>query len=82
MEKTSHETRLRSHKGSCDACIYCSAKADAARPGITLICRFNPPQTHAVLAMVPQVGPAWQVACVWPQVEKDDWCSEFTAQTN
>jgi hypothetical protein len=66
-------------RGYCSQCRFCGTKVASGSNIVAFVCRFNPPSTQATLAMMRE-GPAWQVACVWPEVTRDDWCGKFEPQ--
>jgi hypothetical protein len=64
---------------SCHQCRFCGTKVAPGSNILAYVCRFNPPTTHAVMVQTRE-GPAWQVACILPEVTRDDWCSKFEPQ--
>lgn len=79
MEKNSP---VLNGRGYCEQCRHCSARVEPGSKTIALVCRLNPPTASAALLMTPQGQAQWQVACIWPQVNKDDFCGKFEPQRN
>lgn len=79
MEKTNQPAL--NGRGHCHQCRFCGSKVAPGSNTIAFVCRYQPAHVTAVLAMTQQ-GPAWQVACVWPEVTQDDWCGKWEAQLN
>jgi hypothetical protein len=68
-------------RGYCEHCKFCGTKMQPGNKTIAFVCRYNPPHTVAQLVPVPG-GAQWQVACIWPEVTREDYCGKFEPQIN